>query len=116
MDQLEFPLLARIDAPATVPTQWLRQATTYREAVRLAWKLGRIKSLPRANLAAHLGRPSQHASDYLNPDDKPTRRSLPAESIADFEDLVGNSLVSQWLAARSKLTVLEEMQATRLVA
>jgi hypothetical protein len=58
----------------------------------------------------------QHVSDYMHGDDKPTRRSLPAERLAAFEGFVGNSIVSQWLAARSRLTVLEEMQAERMAA
>lgn len=43
-------------------------------------------------------------------------RDLPADAIARFESVVGNTVVSQWIASQSKLTVLEEMQASRLVA
>jgi len=64
-------------------------------------------------LAAEAGLYASHVSDFLNPDDKPSRRSLPAESIAAFEAVCGNSLVSQWLASRAHLTVLEELQASR---
>lgn len=50
-------------------------------------------------------------SDYLNADDKPERRDLPAERIAAFESVMGNSLISQWIALRQELTCLEQMQA-----
>jgi hypothetical protein len=33
--------------------------------------------------------------------------------IATVERIVGNTVISQWLAQQSKLTVLEEMQAQR---
>ena len=49
----------------------------------------------------------------LNADDHPTRRDLPGQLIAAFEGVVGNTCVSQWIAAQSKLTVLEEMQAVK---
>ena len=116
MDQLEFPLLGRLDAPSSVPNQWIRAAKTYRQAVRLAWKLRRVHYMTQQQLATEAGLYPQHVTDYLHEDDKPSRRDLPAEAVARFESVVGNSLVSQWLAAQSKLTVLEEMQATRAFA
>ncbi len=115
MDQLEFPLMGRLDAPSTAPQQWVHKAKTYRQAVRLAWDLRRVHYMNKAQLAAEAGLYAQHVGDYLNTDDKPTRRDLPADRIASFEGVVGNTFVSQWLAARSQLTVLEEVQATRKV-
>ncbi len=58
----------------------------------------------------------QLVSDYLHPDDKPFRRELPADRIAAFEAAVGNSLITQWLAAQSRLTVLEAIQAAMRAA
>lgn len=116
MDQLEFPLLGRLDAPSAVPNQWIRHARTYRHAVRLAWQLRRVKTMTRATLSAEATLIPQHVSDYLAEDDKPKRRDLPADKVAAFEGVVGNTLVSQWLASQSHLTVLEEMQATHAVA
>ena len=55
-----------------------------------------------------------HVSDYLSDDE--TKRELPAKYIKAFEAVCGNSAISQWLAAQSKLTVLEEMQAERRTA
>jgi hypothetical protein len=67
-------------------------------------------------LARDFGFIRQHASDYLNADDKPTRRNLPPEMVQLFEEVCGNCLLSQWFANRARLTVLEEVQADRRAA
>lgn len=64
-------------------------------------------------LAAECGFVAQHVGDYLNKDDKPKRRDLPAKGIPAFEAFVGNTLVSQWVAMHAKLTIVEELQAMR---
>lgn len=115
MSQIEMPLLQRLEGPAVVPPALVAKATTFRQAVRLCWGLRRVKWTP-TGLSAHYGFTRQQISDWLNPDDKPTRRSLPADRIADFEEACGNVLLTQWLAARQRLTVLEEVQAARLAA
>lgn len=112
MDQREFPFLQRVDGPQVVPQQWVRVPKTYRDAVKLAWDKRRVENKTKAQLANHTGLPAQHISDYFNKDDKPTRRDLPGKGLAKFEEFVENTLVSQWIAAQSKLTVLEEIQAT----
>lgn len=114
--QAELPLLGRLDGPSAVPTGYINQCHTYRDAVRLCWQLRRVKYMTHAQVASEAELCRQHVSDYLNPDNKETRRDLPAQRIAQFEAVVGNTLVSQWVAAQSKLTVLEEMQATRMAA
>ena len=116
MDQLEFPLMGRLDAPSIAPKQWVCHAKTYRQAVRLSWHLKRVHHMTRRQLAAEAQLYPQHVTDYLHEDDKPSRRDLPAEAIARFEAVVGNTLISQWLAAQSKLTVLEELTATKAYA
>jgi flagellar biosynthesis chaperone FliJ len=116
MDQLEFPLMGRIDAPSVAPQQWIRMAKTYRQAVRLAWKLKRVSKMTRQQLASEADLYPQHVTDYLHEDDKPSRRDLPAEALPRFESVIGNTLVSQWLAAQSQLTVLEQITATQKVA
>ena len=98
-----------------MPPTAITLARTYREAVRLCWQLRRIKWTPSA-LAMAYGFTRQHISDWLNPDDKPTRRSLPGADISGFEDAMGNTFITQWLNARQRLTVLEEVQAGRLAA
>lgn len=106
--------MARLDAPSVVAPQLVQRCTGYRHAVRLAFTLGRVQGTNRLRLqrllAEAAGAPASHVSDWLNADDKPGRRDLPAHRIPAFEAHVGNTLVSQCLAARARLTVLEELQ------
>lgn len=44
------------------------------------------------------------------------QRDLPAKAIYAFEWACGNTAITQWIAAQAKLTVLEEMQASRACA
>jgi hypothetical protein len=114
--QREFPLLARMEGPAVVPPELMRTATTYRQAVRLAWALRRLRNLTFRQLAAECGLVYQHVGDYFHEDDAPRRRNLPAEAVQPVEALLGNTAISQWHAARARLTVLEELQAQRRVS
>lgn len=116
MKQTELPLFGRIDAPDAVPPQLLKLAATYRHAVRMCWTLRRAKGMKPSDLARDFGFTRQHVSDYLNADDRPTRRDLPADRVADFENACGNSFVTQWLASRHHFTLLEELQAERAAA
>lgn len=116
MQQQSLPLLGRLDRACVAPTQYVLMCKTYREAVRMCWGLRRVHHMTRRQLAHEAGLRPQFVSDYLHSDDKPTRRSLPADQIAAFEAVVGNTLVTQWVAAQQSLTVLEEMQATRAAA
>lgn len=116
MEQRELPLLGRLDGPSVVPMELVKACVTYRQAVRMAWQRRRVDYMTQNQLAAEAGLYPQHVSDYLAKDDKSSRRDLPAGCISRFESVVGNTLVSQWVAAQSKLTVLEEMQATRAAA
>lgn len=109
--QMEFPLMGRLDGPSVAPEQLVRLCKTYREAVRFCWELRRVKRMTKAQLAAEAGLTAQHVSDYLAADDKPSRRCLPGEKVAEFESVCGNTIVTQWHAARAKLTVLEQLQA-----
>lgn len=116
MNQLEFPLLARLDGPHVAPTYYVQRCKSYREAVRMCWALRRVHHMTQRQLAVEAGLRPQLITDYLNADDKPQRRDLPAERIACFESVCGNTVITQWVAARAALTVLEEMQATRAAA
>ncbi|OWQ92009.1 hypothetical protein CDN99_06535 [Roseateles aquatilis] len=114
--QHTLPLLGRIDAPSVVPPSLLKHIRCYRAAVRLCWALRRAKGLRVSDLGRDHGFTRQHVSDYLNDDDLPTRRSLPAEQIHLFEDVCGNTAITQWLAGRHRFTLLEELQAERALA
>lgn len=108
--------IERPPLPALVLPRLVRRAISYRAAVRWCWKLRRPAGLALVDLAKERGFQRQHLSDYLNRDDKRTRRDLPAWRIAEFEAACGNAFITQWLAARQGLTVLDEMQAERAAA
>lgn len=111
--QLEFPLLTRMEGAAIVPSELMRTAKSYRQAVRLCWGLRRVKGMTYRQLAAECELIHQHVGDYFNADDKPGRRELPAEAVLAVEATLGNHAISQWHARRAGLTVLEELQASR---
>jgi len=109
--QLQLPLLGRLDGPSVVPSAYLKHVKTYRQAVRLCWALRRVHYMSQLQLAAEADLYFKHVSDYLAEDDKPSRRSLPAEKIAAFQAVCGNTAITQFLAKRDNLTVLEQVQA-----
>jgi hypothetical protein len=94
-----------------VPPQVVMGIKTYREACRLAWKLRRLRGLTKRSLAEQAGLYAPHVTDYFGV--QPNKRELPAKHIAQVELVLGNTVMSQFIAQQSKLTVLEEMQAER---
>jgi hypothetical protein len=111
--QIGLPLLAVMEPPKVYPREVVEQARTYRAAVRLAWEKRRVRGMTKQQLAAEASLYASHVSDYLHADDKPSRRDLPASKVAEFESVVGNRIVSQWLSARADFTVMEELKADR---
>lgn len=111
MEQRNLGLLCILEGPKHVETSIVKSCTTYREVCRMAWQLRVIKNLTLKLLAERAGLTYQHVTDYFNADDKPTRRDLPAKHVATVEYVLGNTLISQWLAMKAGLTVVEEMQA-----
>lgn len=91
MEQLHLPLLGRLDAPSVAPTPYVEACQTYRQAVRLAWQMRRARRMTQRMLAIEAELRPQLVSDYLTPDDRSQRKSLPAERIASFESIVGNT-------------------------
>jgi hypothetical protein len=117
MEQTDLRLLGRLDGgPSLVPMSALKAVKTYRQAVRLCWRLRRAQNLKPIDLARYHNFIRQHVTDYVNPDDAPGRRDLPADRIYDFEDVCQNSAISQWIAARAKFTLLEVIQAQQEAA
>lgn len=92
-----------------VPPAVVMGLHSYRHACRLAWKLRAVRNLTRRTLAEQTRLYTSHVSDYFSVHDN--RRELPARHLADVERVLGNTVISQWIAQQSKLTVLEEMQA-----
>ncbi|AVA33344.1 hypothetical protein [Cupriavidus metallidurans] len=105
-----------IQAPAFLPAEVIDACKTYREAVRLSWMHRRIKGMTQRTLAELTECYASHVSDYLASDDKPSRRSLPAEKLNAWAAVTGNWGVQQWLMHQSKLTVMEEVIAHRSAA
>ena len=103
--------MGRMDGPSIVPSEAIRAVDSYRNAVRLCWQLRRVKGMTKRTAAEECGLYVSHVSEYLSDDD--SKRDMPAKYIPAFEALVGNTAISQWLAAQARLTVLEEMQARR---
>jgi hypothetical protein len=112
-EQAHLPLLARLDGPSVVPSEYLKRIQSYREAVQMCFALRRIK-LNKRDIAQDAGLYASHVSDYLSKET--SKRELPGRYITAFERACGNTAISQWLAMESQLTVLEEMQATRRAA
>lgn len=97
-----------------VPPQVVMGIKSYRHACRWAWKLRRVRNLTRRSLAEQAGLYATHVTDYFSQHE--SRRELPAKHVAAVERVLGNTIISQWLAQQSQLTVLEEMQAARRAA
>lgn len=112
---LPLPLFGGVIQAQTlhVPPDVVKKITTYRQACRMAWKLRRTRMTQRT-LAELCGLYTSHVSEYFSLHGD--RRELPARYIGAVESIIGNTVISQWLAQQSGLTVLEEMQAARRVA
>ena len=111
--QIGLPLIGVLKPPKVYPRCTFEMVRTYREAVRLAWQMRRVRGMTKQQLAGEACLYASHVTDYLHEDDRPSRRDLPAHKVAEFECVVGNRIVSQWMAMQSELTILEEMQADR---
>jgi hypothetical protein len=94
-----------------VPPQVVMGITSYRQACRLAWKLRKLRGLTKRSLAEQAGLYAPHVTDYFGVHEN--KRELPARCIAAVEAVLGNTVISQYQAQMSKLTVLEELQAER---
>ena len=114
MEQLQLPLLGRLDAPSVVPPELVKRCKTYRDAVKLCWALRRVKNMTQARLAEEAGLYAPHVSCYLK--DSKRQRDLPASGIRGFEWTCGNTAISQWINLQAKLTVLGEMQLLKSAA
>jgi len=112
--QLALPMLTYYEAPSMVNVAQVDACKTYRDAVLACWAMRTRTNMTKRQLAEEVGCYASHVTDYLSAD--PAKRDLPARHIADFEAACGNRMISQWIARRSELTVLEEFQAQRRIA
>ena len=114
MEQLQLPLLCRLDAPSVVPPSLIAKCKTYREAVKLCWELRRVRNMTKQRLAEEASLYAPHVTCYLR--DGKRQRDLPAHAVRGFERACGNTAISQWIASGAQLTVIEEMQAMKAAA
>lgn len=101
-------------APLVISHARASRLSSYRQACRFAWKLRAIRNMTQRTLAEHAGLYTSHCSDYFSLHEN--RRELPARHIAAVERVLGNTVISQWVAQQSNLTVLEGMHPQRRAA
>lgn len=112
-EQQRLPLLGGVVQAQRliVPPEIIMGIKSWRHACRLAWRLRRPKGMTQRTLAELAGLHPPHVSAYFSV--HADRRELPARYIASVEGVIQNTVMSQWLAHSSKLTVLEEIQVAR---
>jgi hypothetical protein len=115
MQQTEFRMLGRLDAPSVVHPHLVAMCRTYREAVQLCWQLRRVRNMTKKTLAEAAGLYPPHVTCYLS-DKAKTKRNLPGEFVKPVEWALGNTAISQWHALNARLTCVEEMQAMKVAA
>lgn len=96
-----------------LPKDAIAACGSFRDAVRLAWDNRVQRGMTQSILAAHLEIANSHMSSMLHrcavDGHGKARRDLPARSIADFERVVGNRAISQYLSRMAMLTLMEEV-------
>ncbi|CAL62430.1 Hypothetical protein HEAR2299 [Herminiimonas arsenicoxydans] len=111
MPILKITLMPRSDAPAVAPASLIALIKSYRGAICVSWQMRTISNMTKAGLCERTGMRASHLSDYLNDQEFDRRgrelRDMPAKYLPAFEQAVGNSFASQWLASQSQLTILE---------
>ncbi len=104
---------ARAEQAEFVPQESIAECRSFRDAVCLAWDHRVERGMTQRTLAERLEVPASHLSNMLNRDPVDrhgkARQDLPARLIADFERVVGNRAVSQYLARMAMLTLMEEV-------
>ncbi len=96
-----------------LPHDQIVACASFRDAVRLGWKHRADRSMTKKELAAAVGIHPPHMSIMLHRDDldrhgKP-RQDLPHRYIDDFERVVGNHAIYQWLEHKGRLLIVEEL-------
>lgn len=111
MPILKITLMPRSDAPAVAPASLIAMIKSYRGAICISWQMRSIKNMTKTGLCERTGMRASHLSDYLSEDEFDKRgrelRDMPAKYLPAFEQAVGNSFATQWLASQSNLTILE---------
>ncbi|WP_322069938.1 XRE family transcriptional regulator [Paraburkholderia bannensis] len=104
-------------APRFLPDELIAQCASFRDAVWLAWENRVVRNMTKRTLAEQCGLYAPHVTNFINEqafDSKGKKRAdLPADKIHEFELVVGNQVVSQWLIHRAELTLLEVVIANK---
>jgi hypothetical protein len=79
----------------------------------MAWKLRTLRNLQRRTLAEFSGAYAPHVTEYFALDER--KRELPARHIAAVEAVLGNTVISQYVAMHSQRT-FDELHALRSAA
>lgn len=110
MNQLELPILCRIDAPGVLHPDEIAKVQTWREAVLLCWSKRRDRSAGAQSACARwCGIQVSHMSAYLS--DDPKQRDMPAKYAKAFQAWCGNAAIAQFQAREVALTVSQEIEA-----
>ncbi|HBO78683.1 MAG TPA: hypothetical protein DD502_11045 [Cupriavidus sp.] len=100
-----------------LPADLIARCASYRDACLIAWQCRSNPNLQKRSLAELCGLYAPHVTDFFNEEGMDAkgskRRELPAEKIADVERVLGNRAISQYLARRGMLTLMEEVIAAR---
>jgi hypothetical protein len=111
--------MPRLDAPSVAPASIVAKAKSFRDACRVAWENRRVANMTRAGLCERTGMRPSHVAEYISDRDLDDRgvemRDMPAKYIPAFEEAVGNTFISQWLAMQAQLTILEAQIAEQKV-
>jgi hypothetical protein len=99
--------------PKFLPKDAIAACSSFRDAVRLAWDSRSMRGMTQRTLAETLDVKTSHMSNMLSNQaadrhGKP-RQDLPARHVADFERVVGNRAVTQYLIRMAMLTLMEEV-------
>jgi hypothetical protein len=96
-----------------LPREEIAACASFRDAVCLAWDHRTMRGMTQRTLAELLEIPGSHLSNMLCKDGVDrhgkARQDLPARLVADFEHVVGNRAVSQYLMRLARLTLMEEV-------
>lgn len=94
-----------------VPPEVVMGIKSWRHACRLAWKL-RNPRISQRTFCELTGCYASHVSDYFSV--HAHRRELPAQRAGLACQVLGNTVLIQYLAQEARVTLLEEMQAASL--
>lgn len=112
-----IPTAAGTPPALFLPDNLIARCVTFRDACALAWEYRANQALTKQVLAVHADLYPSHSSDYFHREkhnaNGKARRDLPAEKIADVERVLGNRAISQYLARRGMLTLMEEVISAR---